>query len=417
MTGRGEGASPVVGEGPWQAARRNGSRPIRLAVIVNMVAPYTKPLFEELATREECELLVVSETTMERDRRWEPERDFAFDHVLLDSWALDLAWLAAGSGFRTRFDTYLYVPKRPLRPFEAFRPDVVVAGGGGIWSSPANIAVLVARPRRGWAFVPWWGSFTRPQPTWPRRIANPWVNHFMRTSDACLAYGSRHVRDLAAMGVDPDRIALAPITALVPERPLERPWPRSGADTRFLFVGRLIERKGLDVLLQAFERFPGGALWIAGDGPLAEAAEAAAAADPRIRVLGHVDGKDLPALYADVDALIVPSLYEPWGLVVHEGLGNGLPVIASDQVAAADDLVDPGVNGYVVPTGSTERLAAAMLELASWTRGQRERAVERSVEVLGGCSIERGADGFLRGARIAAEHRAAHRRGAAGRGR
>src|SRR5262245_3643198 len=319
-----------------------------------MVAPYTKPLFEELAKREACDLLVVSETTMERDRRWAPERDLDFEHVLLDSWTVDLAWLAAGSGFRTRFDTYLYLPKRPLRPLVSFRPDVVVAGGGGIWSSPANIAALMARTGRDWAIVPWWGSFTRPHPTWPRRLANPWVRHFMRTSDACLAYGSRQVRDLTSMGVDPERIAVAPITALVPGRPPERAQPRSAVETRFLFVGRLIERKGLDVLLQAFRDFPGGELWIAGEGPLRAVAVNAASGDPRLRYLGHVEGKDLPKLYADVDALVVPSLYEPWGLVVHEGLGNGLPVIASDQVAAADDLVESGVNGYVVRTGSAE---------------------------------------------------------------
>ena len=389
----------------WNSAGKM-DRPLRLAVIVNMVAPYTKPLFARLAERDDCELLVLSETTMERDRRWEPERDLPFEHVLLDSWTLDLAWLAAGSGFRTRFDTYLYLPKRPLRPLEAFRPDVVVAGGGGIWSSPANFAALAARGRKGWAVVPWWGSFTRPHPTWPRRVANPWVGHFMRTSDACLAYGSRHVRDLLAMGVDPERIVRAPITALVPERIPTRARPRSGSDTRFLFVGRLIERKGLEVLLRAFERVEGGELWIGGDGPLAESVAAAASADSRIRVLGHVDGADLPALYGDVDALVVPSLYEPWGLVVHEGLGNGLPVIASDQVGAADDLVEPGVNGYVVKTGSAEALADAMRELAAWTSGQRERAVECSAELLDACSVERGADGFVQGARIAAAHRA-----------
>jgi glycosyltransferase involved in cell wall biosynthesis len=391
--------------GPATVPLPGRGRPLRLAVIVNMVAPYTKPLFARLAEREDCELLVVSETTMERDRHWEPERDLPFEHVLLESWTLDLAWLAAGSGFRTRFDTYLYVPKRPLRPLDSFRPDVVVAGGGGIWSSPANVAALAARRRKGWAILPWWGSFTRPHPTWPRRIADPWVRHFMRSADACLAYGSRHTRDLLAMGVQPERIALAPITALVPERMPERVWPRSGSETRFLFVGRLIERKGLEVLLHAFERFPGGELWIGGDGPLSEAATAAAAADSRIRVLGHVSAKELPALYAAVDALIVPSLYEPWGLVVHEGLGNGLPVIASDQVAAADDLIEPAVNGYVVRAGSVEALAGAMGELAAWTTAQRERALERSAQLLAACSFDRGADGFMQGARIAAEHR------------
>jgi glycosyltransferase involved in cell wall biosynthesis len=391
------------------APSSDSGRPLRLAVIVNMVAPYTKPLFERLAQREGCELLVVSETSMERDRHWEQQRDLPFAHVLLDSWTLDLAWLAAGSGFRTRFDTYMYAPKHPLRPLESFRPDVVVAGGGGIWSSPANIAALAARRRHKWAVVPWWGSFARPQPTWPRRVANPWVRHFMRTADACLAYGSRHVRDLVAMGVEEERIALAPITALVPEQVPERDWPRSGEETRFLFVGRLIERKGLETLLDAFEGFSGGELWIAGDGPLAERAAAAAARDARIRVLGHVDGKDLPALCADVDALVVPSLYEPWGLVVHEGLGNGLPVIASDQVAAADDLVEPGVNGYVFPAGSVAALASAMTDLAAWTPAQRRLAAERSAEVLESCSFERGAEGFLRGAQIAAVHRARRR--------
>ena len=378
---------------------------MRIAIIVNMVAPYTKPLFERLANREECELLVVSETPMERDRHWDPETDLPFAHVLLESWTVDLAWLARGSGFRTRYDTYLYLSKRPLRPLNAFAPDVVVAGGGGIWSSPANIAVLAARRRRGWAVVPWWGSFTRPHPTWPRRLADPWVKYFMRTADACLAYGTRQARDLAAMGVDPARTVIAPITALAPERPPTPESIRTGQDTRFLFVGRLIERKGLEVLLAAFALLEGGELWIAGDGPLNEAVSQAAARDPRIRLFGHVPGEGLSDLYSEVDALVVPSLYEAWGLVVHEGLAHGLPVIATDQVGSADDLIDPGVNGYVVAAGSAEETAQAMRSIAKWTHEQRTGAVRRSTETLASCSFDRGADGFVQGCALALEHR------------
>lgn len=378
---------------------------MRIAIIVNMVAPYTKPLFGRLAEREECELLVVSETPMERDRHWQPETDLPFDHVLLDSWTLDLAWLARGSGFRTRFDTYIYAPKRPLRPLSAFAPDVVVASGGGIWSSPANIAALATRRRRGWAFVPWWGSFTRPRPTWPRRLADPWVKHFMRTADACLPYGPRQARDLAAMGVDPARMALAPITALAPDHPPQRDSARTGRQTRFLFVGRLIESKGLEVLLRAFMGFDGGELWIAGDGPLRETVAEAAAKDPRVRLFGHVASKDVGDLYTAVDALVVPSLYEPWGLVVHEGLAYGLPVIATDQVGAAPDLIDHGVNGYVVPAGSALATVEAMRSVAAWTNEQRAAGVSRSLETLASCSFDRGADGFVQGCALALEHR------------
>src|SRR5436190_24002944 len=101
---------------------RRSDRPLRIALIVNMVAPYTKPLFECIAQRDDCELLVVSETPMERDRAWAPEVDLPFEHVLLDSSTIDLSRLAVGSGFRTRFDTYLYVPKHPLRPLVTFAP-------------------------------------------------------------------------------------------------------------------------------------------------------------------------------------------------------------------------------------------------------------------------------------------------------
>jgi glycosyltransferase involved in cell wall biosynthesis len=378
---------------------------MRIAIIVNMVAPYTTPLFAGLAERDDCELLVVSETPMERDRRWRPETDLPFQHVLLDSWTVDLSRLAVGTGFKTRFDTYMYVPKRPLAPLRSFSPDVVVAGGSGIWSSPANIAALAARRRWNWAVAPWWGSFSREQPTLPRRLAEPWVRTFMRSADAWLVYGTRHVRDVVALGADPKRTVIAPITALAPEPPTEPHPPAAGETLRYLFVGRLIERKGIDVLLEAFRRVDGGELAIVGDGPLREAVEAAASQDPRIRLLGHRDGEALADAYRDAHVLMVPSLYEPWGLVVHEGLAHGLPVIATDEVGASDDLIESGTNGYVVPAGSAGALAEAMQAVAKWTSEQWDQAAEGSDETLASCSIERGVEGFIRGCALAVDHR------------
>jgi len=378
---------------------------MRIAIIVNMIAPYTTPLFAKLAQREECELLVVSETLMERDRAWAPETSLPFEHVLLDSWTVDLAPLAIGSGFKTRFDTYFYVPKRPLAPLRAFAPDVVVAGGGGIWSSPANIAALAARRWRDWAFVPWWGSFSRSRPTLPRRLAEPWVKSFMRASDAWLVYGTRQARDVVELGADPARTVIAPITALTPEEMPERPRSDRDRTTRFLFVGRFIERKGIDVLLDAFARVEGGELWLVGDGPQRELVDAAAARDPRIRALGHLQGDPLDNAYRDTDVLVVPSLYEPWGLVVHEGLAHGLPVIVTDQVGAGDDLVDPGTNGFVVSTGSSEGLADAMRTISGWAPEQWRGAAARSQETLEAASLERGAEGFIQGCALALKHR------------
>jgi glycosyltransferase involved in cell wall biosynthesis len=380
---------------------------MRIAIILNMIAPYTTPVFAKLAGRQDCELLVVYETTMEPDRRWQTTTDLPFQHTVLRSWTLDLSWLAVGSGVKTRYDTYLYIPRRPLAPLRSFAPDVVIGAGAGIWSSPANLAALAARTRHGWGFVPWWGSFRRRSPTVPRRVAEPWVRKFVRAADAWMAYGTRAARDVIDLGADPRRTIIAPIVARLGNGVV----PGSSASSparlnRFLFVGRLIERKGVDVLIDAFRSLAGGELWIAGDGPIRERVQAAAAHDARVRFHGHVDDEGLRKLYSEAGALVVPSLYEPWGLVVNEALAYGLPVIATDEVGAAYDLVDPGVNGYMVPAGSARALAEAMRAVREWTPERFERSAGHSRAKLESWSTDRAADAMVDACRLALEHRA-----------
>jgi glycosyltransferase involved in cell wall biosynthesis len=380
---------------------------MRIAVVINAVTPYMRPLWARLGKRSDVELLLVTETPMERDRRWQVETDLPVEHVQLDSWTLDLAWMSVGSGFKTRFDSYLYVSKRPLAPLRRFSPHVVVAAGGGVWSSPANIAALVARRRYGWAVVPWWNTFTRERRSLPRRVAEPWVRYFFRSADAWLAGGSRHARDVVRLGADPSRTVIAPLTALGPNPPLERTGLLVPDQPRYLFVGRFIERKGIDVLLSAFRRVDRGELWLAGDGPLRSYVEGEANGDPRIRLLGYATEESLPDLYREADVLMVPSLFEPWGLVVHEGLAYGLPVIATDQVAAADDLIDSGVNGYVVPAGSDEALAEAMGSVAEWAPLHWREAAVRTRTTLPKFSIDTAAEAFVRGCQLGLRHRRA----------
>jgi glycosyltransferase involved in cell wall biosynthesis len=378
---------------------------MRIAIVVNMVAPYTRPLFEQLSRRDECELLVVCETTMERDKHWRPEEDLPFENVLLDSWTLNLARLAVGSGFKTRFDTYLYVPKHPLAPLRRFAPDVVVAAGGGIWSSPANVAALLARSRRHWGFVPWWGSYRRDRPTWPRRIAGPWVKTFIRRSDAWIGYGTRQARDLVSLGADPERVVTAPITPVLPDGLVPRRRAPAGREPRYLFVGRFLEIKGLDDLLAAFGRLDSGELWLVGDGPLRGMLEEAARRQPRIRVFGYLEEEALRAVYDEADVFVLPSLYDAWGLVVHEALAHGLAVIATDRVGSVDDLVVDGVNGRIVPARDPAALADAMRDVGAWSEEQWVRVEAESRERLATISVERSVQGFLDGCSLALEHR------------
>ncbi len=379
---------------------------MRIGFIISYVAPYIRPVLERLAERDDCDLFVVAETVMEPDRRWQPQVDLPFRHCVLDSWTLDLAPVAVGAEAKTRFDTYVYLPKHPLRALRKFGPDVVVAAGSGIWSSPANIAALAARFRADWGFVPYWGSFRRPRPTLPRRLAEPWVKTFMRSADAWLAYGTRSARDLVELGADPTRIAIAPLVALPTLEGGSDPSPSEAAGRpACLYVGRLIERKGVEVLLEAFRYMEGCELWLVGDGPMRERIEALTATNPLIRLFGHLDQEALARLYRQASVVAVPSLYEPWGLVVDEALAHRTPVVATDQVGAADDLIDDGVNGLIVPAGSSRALGEAIRRIVAWTAEQRRLGAQHSRLKLQSQSVDRAVGGIVEGCALAVERR------------
>jgi glycosyltransferase involved in cell wall biosynthesis len=384
---------------------------MRIAAVVNMITPYSNPVFAAMAATPGVELLVVYETIAEPNRHWDLSKDVTFDHVVLDTHTFNLSRLAVGSGMKVVTDHYLHLPRRPLKALSDFKPDVVIAAGGGIWSSPADIAALAARARHDWGIVPWWGSFRRTAPTLPRRVAEPWVRHFMRACDAWIAYGTRSARDLEELGADPERIVIAPFAAPPRERvATERAYTGDPSGPHYLFVGQLIERKGIRQLLHAFAGLPTGQLWLVGDGPLRGDVERAAQADPRIRYFGHLPSDELDRLYATADVMVAPSLYEVWGLVVNEALEHGLPVIVTDQTGAADDLIFSGLTGEIVKAGSEEQLQAAMAEVGAWPADRRARCVSEAARLLDRWSIEAETAGFLRAAELAVEHRRAPRR-------
>jgi glycosyltransferase involved in cell wall biosynthesis len=224
----------------------------------------------------------------------------------------------------------------------------------------------------------------------------------MRSGDAWIAIGTRSARDLARLGADPSRIRLAPVVALPALAPAPDP-DRPRDPTRFLFVGQLIERKGIEVLLQAW-RGVDGELTIAGDGVLRPAVEAAAAADGRIRYAGHAAGEELEELFAWADVLVLPSLYEVWGVVVNEALDRGLVVVATDEVGAVDDLVVEGVNGLVVRARSASDLRRALQGVTEWPAARFEQAAAVSRKLLDG-ALDGAANGYVEACLAGIAHR------------
>ncbi len=147
-----------------------------------------------------------------------------------------------------------------------------------------------------------------------------------------------------------------------------------------LFLGIDFERKGGPAVLRAFaevkRQLPGARLVVAG--PPAGPPQAG------VEWLGHVAERErVQQLFAEATAFAMPSVCEPFGLVLIEAMAHALPVIGS-TADAMPEIVEEGVTGFLVPPGDHEALAARMIELLSspercsaMGRAARERVQQR----------------------------------------
>jgi len=132
-----------------------------------------------------------------------------------------------------------------------------------------------------------------------------------------------------------------------------------------LYASKFIARKRPDDLLEAFAKVAADPacrnpyLLMVGDGERAEALKARTRAlglEESVIFTGFRNQSELPGLYDLCDVFVLPSLLEPWGLVVNEVMNAGRAVIVSDQVGAAFDLVHEGETGFVFPAGDVAAL-------------------------------------------------------------
>lgn len=185
---------------------------------------------------------------------------------------------------------------------------------------------------------------------------------------------SDEVFELTRLGARSERLAIVPcgvdLEMFTPRGPVE---PRRGSRHRLLYVGRLVQRKGVGNVISALPGLPDAELVIAG-GPergrlgedpearrLAELAEQLGVAD-RVDLRGRVERERLPELFRSADAVVAVPWYEPFGIVPLEAMACGVPVVATAVGGMIDSVVD-GRTGVHVPPRDPDRLAEAISSL------------------------------------------------------
>lgn len=167
---------------------------------------------------------------------------------------------------------------------------------------------------------------------------------------------------------------------------------------QFLFVGRYVEAKGLDVLVEAYRCYRSAVddpwdLVCAGAGPQGKLFEH----QPGVRDLGFVQPNEIPALFRESSAFVLPSRHEPWGVVVQEAAAARLPLLCSERVGAAVHLVRNYYNGFVTPAGDASALADCMQRISDATPEVRAEMGERSFQLGQQYLPERWADTLVNG--------------------
>ena len=193
---------------------------------------------------------------------------------------------------------------------------------------------------------------------------------------------SSGTRDLmVSLGVPGDRITLTPYTVdngwwmerseAIDRKTVRASWGASPSDVVVLFCAKLQPWKRPADLLRAFAKLNAARnarLVFAGSGPLRSALEFEAAhlgVGSRVSFLGFANQSELPAIYTSADVMVLPSEYEPFAVVLNEAMCCACPVIASDHVGAARDLIEHGRTGFVYPCGDIDGLTRILEQALS----------------------------------------------------
>jgi glycosyltransferase involved in cell wall biosynthesis len=304
------------------------------------ISGYMAACWRSLASHDGCRMHVIA---------WRPGKETDFDSTVMQGIPSTLI-------SEEQSADYLYIKNKVLE----INPDIIVLCG---WLCK-SYAKLASDPMfRGKKFVlamdtPWRGS--------PRqRVAKYLLRGYLRKMSIVFVPGERARVYAEKLGIRPNRIRrgmygvdVSQLSNAAQQRGANA-WPK-----RFLFAGRYEHKKGIDVLLKSYQVYRQQVkdpweLVCCGKGPLSHLLSGPAGVIDK----GFVQPKELRDVFLGAGALVLPSRYDPWPLIIVEACAAGLPVVATEACGSTVELVRHLYNGLLVTPNDVESLARAIVKL------------------------------------------------------
>ncbi|GAB4515144.1 MAG: hypothetical protein Tsb0013_19630 [Phycisphaerales bacterium] len=323
---------------------------MRIAYCTSHISPYMAACWRAMAARDDAQLRVVAWTPGVGLAPFTGDLMESVDHVFIDK------------------DDPAFA-RKANEAVDEFAPDICIVGG---WLNPAyrDMAVRRAAGARYYMAIDTPFKWNLRQ-----RLGRYRYRAFYKSLDGVICTGERSSQLARVLGF-PDAMVHRGMYGVDVEhwshvaqrrRALDE-WPR-----RFLYIGRLTERKGMDILIDAYTRYRRAVdepwpLTVCGKGPFEDQLQATEGVDFR----GFVQPTDLPDIKLNAGCLLLPARLDSWPLVVVESCAAGLPVVCSTSCGSLVELIREYYNGITFDVERTDHLTRAMM----WMHDHHDRLPE-----------------------------------------
>jgi len=319
---------------------------MKAILITNIPTPYRLPLWDILNNQINIKVICISDN--EKNRQWDIENR-SYIHFLKSyhfffqkkDWALH---------FSIPFSLFFLLRKQ--------NPDAIIITG---YDSLQFWEAFFYAKIYGKKKILWNGS-TLLSSRSQNKVVNRIKKYFINSFDSYYTYGSKATEYIESFGVDSQKIITGTNTVdsdFYKHNTKDEVVYKNRVN--FLFVGQLIERKGLKNTIEAFSKIShqNWKLTIVGSGPDENMFKKQVIdyhLDDKIKFVGFKQKNEIIDYYSEADVFLMPSYLEVWGLVLNEALASGLFCLASKYAGATFDLIKEGENGLVIDPKNVDDL-------------------------------------------------------------
>lgn len=356
----------------------------KVGIVHATIGPYRHPLFEKLS--KEANLIVYYCSVDYESRKWDLwPRDYSYKYKILQ-------------GPRLRVPVgHQSLNLSIIKELVSNKPDVLIISG---YTEPTAWLGFAVAKLLGIRVIQWTEGIKEPR-FLLGKLSRPLRALLIKNAVSIIVPGLLSKNYVINLGANPEKVFIAPnaidnklFVKISEEYRKKKNHLKAelGFDNRvlILFVGQLIERKGVEYLLHAYSKlekeYAKSALLVVGSGPLESSLRKIAnfLELRNFRIVGSGLTLDhLIRLYSAADIFVLPTLEDVWGFVINEAMACCLPVVSTNAAQAATELITPGENGYVVNKADIDELHAAIRKLVDSPERMKSMG-QRSLETIEG---------------------------------